>query len=84
MTRVYNEVLRQEYAGNNCVFSAGFVKGSEIDTMYLSFEKDGEEPEIIHLRPDEMACIAYLASGVLWSGEMYRLSLLQSLATKKK
>lgn len=70
----YDEVLRQEYLGNNCVFSAGFVTGHEVDTMYLRFEKDGAEPEIIHLRPDEMACIAWLASGVLWSSEVRRLT----------
>jgi hypothetical protein len=70
----YDEVLRQEYSGNNCVFSAGFVDGHEGDTMYLKFEKDGVEPEIIHLRPDEMACIAWLASGVLWSSEMEKIA----------
>ena len=70
----YDEVLRQEYSGNNCIFSAGFVTGHEIDTMYIRLEKDGLEPEIILLRPDEMACIAWLASGVLWSNEMRHLT----------
>ena len=66
----YDEVMKQEYSENKCVFSAGFVTGHEIDTMYIRLEKDGSEPEIILLRPDEMACIAWLASGVLWSNEM--------------
>jgi hypothetical protein len=65
----YQEVLRQEYAGNNCIFSAGFT-GHEVDTMYIKLEKDGEEPTILLFRPDEMAVIAWLASGVLWSHEM--------------
>ncbi len=68
-----NEVLRQEYTANNCVFSAGFVDGHPTDVMYLRMEKDGNEPTIILLRPDEMASIAWLASGVLWSFEMNRL-----------
>ena len=67
------EVLRQEYVENNCVFSSGFVEGDDIDTMYLRLEKDGKEPTIILLRPDEMACIAWLASGALWSNEMQRI-----------
>ena len=70
----YKEILKQEYVGNNCIFSAGFVSGHEVDTMYIRLEKDGKEPEIILLRPDEMACIAWLASGVLWSSEIDRLT----------
>ena len=65
----YQEVLRQEQSGNNCVFSAGFVEGHEVDTMYIRLEKDGTEPTILLFRPDEMATIAWLASGVLWSKE---------------
>ena len=69
----FTENARQEYTGNNCIFSAGFVDGHPVDTMYLKLEKDGEEPITILLRPDEMAIIAWLASGVLWSGEMQRM-----------
>ena len=75
----YIEVLRQEYSGNDCMFSSGFVEGLEFDTMYIRLEKQGVEPEIIHLRPDEMACIAWLASGVLWSNEMKILSRAQGV-----
>jgi hypothetical protein len=67
------ELGRQEYAGNNAVFSAGLVEGHPIDTVYLRLERDGEEPTTILLRPDEMAAIAWLCSGVLWSLEMSRL-----------
>ena len=69
----YHEILRQEYVENNCVFSAGFVNGDKIDTMYIRLERDGAEPTIILLRPDEMTCILWLASGVLWSKEMHLL-----------
>ena len=69
----YDEIVRQGYAENNCAFSGGFVSGHEVDTVYLRIEKDGEEPTIILLRPDEMAAIAWVAAGVLWSGEMARL-----------
>ncbi len=37
------EVIRQEYGGNNCVISAGFVKGKnkpKVDTCYLRLEKE--------------------------------------------
>lgn len=66
----YTEVARQEYSGNNCIFSAGFVEGEDkpdVDTMYLKLEKDGVEPTILLLRPDEMQIITWLSSGVVWS-----------------
>lgn len=66
----YTEVVRQEYCGNNCVFSAGFVEGEnkpEVDTVYLRLEKDGVEPTTLLLRPDEMQIITWLSSGVMWS-----------------
>ncbi len=34
----YDEICKQEYAGNNCKISAGFVSGDakpEVDTIYL-------------------------------------------------
>jgi hypothetical protein len=46
------------------------VTDHKIDTVYLRFERDGEEPTTLYLRPDEvMACI-WLLSGVLWSKEI--------------
>ena len=62
---------RQEYAGNNCIFAAGHVSDESAnppcDTLYLVAEKDGQDAMLWMLRPDEMASIAWLASGVLWS-----------------
>jgi hypothetical protein len=66
----YTEVIRQEYGGNNCVISAGFVAGEnkpEVDTCYLRLEKDGVEPTVLLLRPDEIQSIAWVASGAVWS-----------------
>lgn len=66
----FTEVIRQEYGGNNCIISAGFVKGEnkpEVDTNYLRLEKDGVEPTVLLLRPDEMQSIAWVASGAVWS-----------------
>lgn len=59
------EVIRQEYS--NCVFSAGEVAGHPIDTVYLKLERDGRVDTFLLLRPDEMAAIGWLATGVLWS-----------------
>lgn len=64
--RLY-ETGRQEYAGNNCIFAAGLVDNHPVDTHYLLMEKDGQEATVILFRPDEMAAIAWLCSGALWT-----------------
>lgn len=66
----FTEIIRQEYGGNNCVVSAGFVEGKnkpEVDTCYLRLEKDGGEPTVLLLRPDEIQSIAWVASGTVWA-----------------
>jgi len=66
----FTEIIKQEYSGNNCKISAGFVKGSNkpsVDTIYLKLEKDGEEPTLLFLRPDEALIISWVMSGVVWS-----------------
>jgi hypothetical protein len=66
----FSEVIRQEYSGNNCIISAGFVDGSNkppVDTIYLRLEKDNVEPTILLLRPDEAQAISWITSGVVWS-----------------
>jgi hypothetical protein len=60
------EYIRQEYEHNNCVFSAGMTT-HPVDSMYLRIEKPGVEPTMLLLRPDELAAIAWCASGVLFS-----------------
>jgi hypothetical protein len=67
---LYTETIRQEYSGNRCIFSAGFVEGSnkpEEDTIYIRLEKDGVEPTVLLLRPDEAQSLAWIATGVVWS-----------------
>ena len=66
----YTETIRQEYGGNNCIVSAGFVKGRNkprVDTIYIRLEKDGVEPTTLLLRPDEAQALAWVATGVVWS-----------------
>lgn len=66
----FTEIIKQEYGGNNCVISAGFVKGKtkpRVDTCYLRLEKDGVEPTVLLLRPDEIQSIAWVATGTIWS-----------------
>jgi len=66
----FTEVICQEYGGNNCIISGGFVEGKNkpsVDTIYLRLEKDGVETTMLLLRPDEMQAIAWVASGVIWS-----------------
>lgn len=67
---LFSEVIRQEYGGNNCVISAGFVSGDNkppVDTMYLRLEKDGVDPTVLLLRPDEAQAISWIMSGAVWS-----------------
>jgi hypothetical protein len=64
----FRELQRQEYTGNNCIFAVGIVEGFPPDAYYLWIEKgDIADPTILLLRPDELASLAWLASGALWS-----------------
>ena len=62
----FRELIRQEYTVNNCVFSAGEVIGHPIDTLYFRIQKDGCPDEMLLLRPDEMAAIAWVCNGAVW------------------
>lgn len=67
---LFTEVIRQEYSGNNCVISAGFVEGENkppVDVIYLRLNKDSVEPTTLLLRPDEASAINWVMSGVVWS-----------------
>jgi len=66
----FTEIIRQEYGGNHCVISSGFIEGEDkpsVDTIYLRLEKDGVEPTMLLLRPDEAQAIAWITAGVIWS-----------------
>lgn len=69
LRRKFRELIRQEYTGNNCVFSGGSVEGCEVpaDVFYLRWEKDNVNPTMLLLRPDEVAAIGWLCNGLLWS-----------------
>lgn len=75
---VFTEYLSQIYEHNNCVFSAGMVDGHPVDTMYLRWQKDGDDGMILLLRPDEMAAIGWLANGVLFSHHLADVIKAQS------
>lgn len=62
----FTEVIAQEYAGNDCKFSAGFTD-HPVDTIYLRIEKPGVDATLLLLRPDEAAALAWCLSGVLYS-----------------
>jgi hypothetical protein len=51
----------------DCCFSAGLVFEHPHDTIYLKFERDGEEPTLILLRNDEAVRIAGLLSNAVWA-----------------
>jgi len=66
----FTELIRQEYTGNNCVISGGYVEGKNkppVDTTYLKLEKDVVGSTVLLLRPDEIQAISWIASGVVWS-----------------
>lgn len=69
---LHEPVCTQPY--RNCTFSSGFVDGHPVDTLYLRFEREGEEPTTFLLRPDEMAALAWCAAGALWSDHLARMA----------
>ena len=43
------------------------MEGHPVDTVYLRWERNDGTGGMLMLRPDEMAAIARLCGGVLWS-----------------
>jgi hypothetical protein len=73
----YIEVIRQEYAGNGAIISAGFVEGKnkpKVDVIYIKLEKDNGDPIKLLLRPDEAQTLAWVSSGVVWSYLMQEMN----------
>lgn len=60
-------VCRQEY--KDCYFEAGFIDENPTDPAYLLLHRDGDET-LIYLRMDEIAAIAWVINGLLWTDEM--------------
>lgn len=75
----FRELIRQEYGGNGCVFSAGQVEGHPVDTLYLRWLKDDEDGGMLLLRPDEVAAIAWCCTGALWSVEVEEVPDLKGI-----
>ena len=66
------EICKQEHITGD--FSTGLIKGKNKpaeDTVYLRLEKEGDKPTTIFMRPDEMAAIAWVAVGLLWSHQIW-------------
>lgn len=61
----FTELIFQEYS--NCRFSAGMVSGHPVDNVYIQLERDGIVTTLLLFRPDELAALAWLATGVMWS-----------------
>lgn len=75
------ELTRQEYGGNNCIFAMGLVEGYPPDKYYLWIEKaEIGDPTILFLRPDELAAIAWLCGGALWSHLISEISSDKEMA----
>lgn len=66
----YTEAWRQEYGGNDCIFSAGRVEGHAIDTIYFLLEKQGHLDALFLLRPDEATALAIALMGAVWCQQM--------------
>ncbi len=78
----FTEVIRQEYNGNNCIVSAGFVEGVNkppVDTIFLKLEKNNVTPTVLLLRPDEMQAISWVVAGTIWSHLMQEKRQNESL-----
>ena len=67
----FTEIVSQPYS--NCKFSAGYVEGDPIDNLYIQAQKNGKVTTQIIMRPDEMAAIAWVATGILWSYEIEKI-----------
>ena len=59
--------MRQKYSKNRCSFSAGIVTGNDPDTIYLRLQKEGVDPTMIFMRPDEAEAVIFVLSGALWA-----------------
>jgi hypothetical protein len=63
----FEELARQSYGGNGAYFATGVVEGHPIEQVYFQWGKDGEPTGMFLLTTDELAAMAWVASGTLWS-----------------
>lgn len=65
-------LCRQPYI--NCYIEAGSTS-HPIDTIFLRFNRDNDDPTTYFLRPDEAIAISWVLNGAVWS------TLLEEVAT---
>ena len=63
--RTFTEIIQHRYS--NCVFAAGGIEGDPVEEVYLRWERDDGSGRMLMLRADELAAIAWVANGALWS-----------------
>lgn len=63
----FSELIRQTYGGNGAYFATGVVEGHPKEQVFLQFGKDGQPMAMLLLTTDEMAAMAWVCSGTLWS-----------------
>ena len=68
----YEEMCSQPY--EDCCVSAGLVTGHPVDTIYLRWQRDGDEERTLLLRHDEAAAIAWCTTGALLGASIAALA----------
>lgn len=58
---------------SNCVISSGLAKGLPPDPIYLRFERPGEKPTTIFLRPDEVTAVIFTLGCAMWTHQMMEI-----------
>jgi hypothetical protein len=66
----FRELISQAYS--NCKFTGGEVLNHSVDQLYLAWEKDDGAEGGLLLRPDEVAALAWVLTGLLWSFHLSR------------
>lgn len=61
----YYEISAQPYP--NCKISAGVVEGHPVEQVYFRMEKGGVITTDLLLTVDELAAMAWVANGTVWS-----------------
>ena len=79
------QAFSQEY--ENCIWSAGLVKGIDPDTLYLRLEDKPSTKKsfmTLFLTPGEMLAILWVCSGAMWAAEMEATGLERVEFVKEK
>ena len=52
---------------NNLVVSGGVIHDHPVEHVYLKWQKDEDDGSMLLLKKDELAAIAWISTGTLWS-----------------